>query len=116
MTTLLEVSSESTPVEELFLTLNMESPRSRTKLSDLDPALASISKEEETVVLSILEDRDKIIRLQQRQLECLKADLRKVKAERDLLQIRLAANMDGQQDTSGHSTDGSYTTDGTDDT
>ncbi|XP_035829857.1 keratin, type 1 cytoskeletal 11, partial [Aplysia californica] len=80
---------------------------SKKKLSDLDPMLGSLSTEDEQRVLSILEDRDKIIMLQQMQIERMESELKHVKAERDLLQIRLAA---AQMDTS---TDNSYSTDDT---
>lgn len=62
----------------------------KKRLADLDPELATFTGEHESRVLSILEDRDKIIKLQQLQIERLEAELRRVKAERDLLQIRLA--------------------------
>ena len=85
---------------------------SRKKLIDLDPTLDSISAEDEQRVLSILEDRDKIIMLQQRQMERMDSEMKRVKAERDLLQIRLAtAQMD--TDSSTHSMDNSYSTDDT---
>lgn len=63
----------------------------KKRLADLDSELGDLTTEHETRVLSILEDRDKIILLQQHQIERLEAELKRVKAERDLLQIRLAS-------------------------
>ncbi|GFN77370.1 LOW QUALITY PROTEIN: hypothetical protein PoB_000387600 [Plakobranchus ocellatus] len=61
----------------------------KTRLSDLDPNLGSLDAASEQGVLSLLEDRDKVIRLQQQQIERLGAELARVKAEKDLLLTRL---------------------------
>lgn len=68
---------------------------SRTKrLSDLDPELTSLPADIEKRILSILEDRDKIILLQRQQIERLDSELRQVRIERDLLQVRLTDRVD----------------------
>ena len=103
---------------------------SRKKLSDLDPLLTNIPSDAEELILSILDARDKIILLQQQQIERInrqfvqkEAELKHVKAERDLLHIRLASSQT-QEDASTDSTvtdvgfnvNNSYLSDSTDDT
>ncbi|KAI8781976.1 keratin, type 1 cytoskeletal 11 [Biomphalaria glabrata] len=68
----------------------------KKRLSDLDPELDGLGNDSERRVLSILEDRDKVIMLQQQQIERLKAELRRVTEEKDLLQARLDA-VDGER-------------------
>ncbi|GFR86156.1 hypothetical protein ElyMa_004192700 [Elysia marginata] len=73
----------------------------RSRLCDLDPNLASLDAACEKSVLSLLDDRDKVIRLQQQQIERLGSELARVKAEKDLLLTRLvlASGDDAAKDT-----------------
>ncbi|KAK3774277.1 hypothetical protein RRG08_021023 [Elysia crispata] len=82
---------------------------SRTRLCDLDPNLGSLDSACQQSVLSLLEDRDKVIRLQQQQIERLGAELARVKAEKDLLLTRLvlASGDDAAKDTNTSSAEDS---------